>query len=439
MSKGQIPIIELTTTILVLLVAFSVLFPEFSYKSKWEDALLFTRAKDSILTIDRIGNLYSYSFNPTLLENFLKSVYPGENLITWFETEGTFKGRIIVACNCTAGQIEKLNSWFGQIQLNNRSITINFLTSNLDVINEPSDALLIWGYKDLTNYRTPLQNYLNKGNGIVEITDLSQAQANNAQQQIFGVKWYNPGGGWGSATEDTFIRPVDAKKTNYGSYKNFNHIPIPLLAPILTTSIPNDSVIPECLSSNINQGNFTFRGASYNFWICNGGSVYFDTNGNNMADIRIIVGNSFTINNFKFLLNYMDDNERIRVSFKPVYNFTDFLQAGGSRVYPVDDDVNKILLSNGNWISPSRPIPAVILNGTVGKTAWVADFSRNGLDEVEDDHKSLLLSLLLWTSNKRVFEVSPNLKVGLLNSYISTENKDIFEVYRFNLGLGFPF
>lgn len=439
MSKGQIPIIELVTTILILLVAFGILLPELSYKNKWGDALIITRARDTILTIDRIGNLYGYSFNSVLLQNFLKAVYPEGNLVSWSETESTFKNRIVIACNCTSAQIEKLNSWLGQITFNDRTVTLNFLSSNLDVINEPSDALLIWGYTDLTNYQTTLQNYLNKGNGVVEIMDLTQAQINNAQQQIFGLKWYDLGSGWGSSAEDSFIKPADANKINYGLYKNFNHIPIPLPAPILTTSIPNDSFVPECPSSNINQGNFTFRSVSYNFWICNGGSVYFDTNGNSMADVRLTTGNNFKINNYNFSLNYIDGNERVRISFKPFYNFTDFLQAGGSRIYPLDNDINKIALYNGNWVSPSRSIPVVILNGTLGRTAWVADFSRGGLDGVKDDHKSLLLSLLIWTSNKGAFEQSPSLESGVLTSYINTENKDIFEVYKFNLGLGFPF
>lgn len=439
MKKGQIPIIELVTAVLILLVAFSVLFPEFYYKSKWEDAFVLIKARDSILTIDRIGKLYSYSFNSTLLENFLRSIYLGENLLFWSETSDTFKGRIIVACNCTKQQIEKLYSWFGRIKLNDREIEMIFLESNLDIINEPSDVLLIWKYKDLTPYIATLKNYLNKENGIIQIADLTLAQVNEAQKQIFGIEWFE--GGWGPTNENYFIKPRNASQITYQAYKNFYHVPLPLLAPIATTTIPIEGTIQACASANVNQGNFTFRGTSYNFWICDGKSVYFDTNRNNRADIRVITGQNFLINNFTFLLNYIDYNERIRISFKPAYNFTDFLRAGGSKVYPADNDIRKILLYRGNWSNePNKPIPVVIINGTIGRTAWVADFSRDGLDKVGDDHKSLLLSLLLETSNKRSFEVlSPGLRLGTLTSYVNIVNKDIFEVYRFNLRLGYPF
>jgi len=30
-------------------------------------------------------------------------------------------------------------------------------------------------------------------------------------------------------------------------------------------------------------------------------------------------------------------------------------------------------------------------------------------------------------------------KVGYVTSYLNTKNVDVFEVYRFNLGLGYPF
>lgn len=102
-----------------------------------------------------------------------------------------------------------------------------------------------------------------------------------------------------------------------------------------------------------------------------------------------------------------------------------------NRVRQADNDANKILLKNGNQ-------PVVVLNGTIGKTAWMA-IPQN----VGDDHKELLLSLLLYAANKGPSGVlSPQLRklnIGYLTSYINTKNDDIFEIYKFNLGLGFPF
>jgi hypothetical protein len=80
------------------------------------------------------------------------------------------------------------------------------------------------------------------------------------------------------------------------------------------------------------------------------------------------------------------------------------------------------------------------LNGTFSRTAWIADFSRDGLDKVEDDHRELLLSLILWASNKRsVSMTSSQLKTGFISTYINAFNDDIFEIYKFKLGLGYPY
>jgi hypothetical protein len=80
------------------------------------------------------------------------------------------------------------------------------------------------------------------------------------------------------------------------------------------------------------------------------------------------------------------------------------------------------------------------LNGTFGKTAWIADFSRNGLNTVGDDQKQLLNSLILSVSNKKPKELTfGNEKIGYATSYLNVLNYDMFEVYRLNLGVGRPF
>jgi hypothetical protein len=74
----------------------------------------------------------------------------------------------------------------------------------------------------------------------------------------------------------------------------------------------------------------------------------------------------------------------------------------------------------------------------VNRVAWIADFTDN--DIIGDDHKLLLTSLLLWASNKKASAVlSSNLKIGYLTSYVNINNTDMFEVYKFNLGLGYPY
>ena len=82
--------------------------------------------------------------------------------------------------------------------------------------------------------------------------------------------------------------------------------------------------------------------------------------------------------------------------------------------------------------------PSVILN-KIGDTgvAWIADFSEDGFDDAE---KLLLTSLLFWASNKRTTSDQVlDISLGYMTSYVTIENIDMFEVYKFSLGLGYPF
>jgi len=437
------------SVLIVLFVAFGVFFPSFSYKSKWDEALILLKNRDIILTIDRIGKLYDYSFSPSNLQNFLDTLIPVNEtgMISWSETEGTIKNEIKLACNCTPDQMRTLSIWTRGLKVNGREIIISPVSTPLDNI-QTSDVLLIWGRKDLSNYVTQLRDYLKGENGIVEVADFrTDGEVNSAQQQIFGLKFVDRIKGM--ADYDQFARkPNNSTDITYGPYKNFYHVPIPLKATPSTVSIAG------CRYSPSNSGNLTFGQTRYGFWICDDASVWFDTDADGAHDTKVTVGKEFKIAGYNFTLSYVDDNKQIGVSFEPTFRFSDFLYAivppgepdpngwawgtkGSVHIEPVDGNSEKVLI-NAVFSSPPRIFPVVILNSTkVGRTAWMPEFAD---DTVGDDQKLLLISLLLWASNKRAVSVlSPNLKVGYINSYINAVNGDMFEVYNFNLGLGYPY
>lgn len=271
-------------------------------------------------------------------------------------------------------------------------------------------------------------------NGIVEIADLPLVDI--TQEHIFGVAASSDN--LGSTALDNFQKPANGTVSTYQSYKYFYHVPFPIKADENTGSIPVEG-IPSCPSTVTQKGNFTFREKIIYLWICDKNTVYFDTNNNNQADFRTTTRSSFNLTNYNFYLNYIE-NSTVMISFKPIYNFTDFLRNGNTKVYPADQDINKILLSNGNYSGTNKPVPVVIMNGSIGKTAWIADFSRNGLQNVKDDHKQLLISLLLDVSNKKAKELTfGNVEIGRSTSYLDVMNYDMFEFYKINLGVGHPF
>ncbi|MEM7825074.1 MAG: hypothetical protein QXO27_03835 [Candidatus Aenigmatarchaeota archaeon] len=441
--KAQVVIIEMITTVLVLFIAFTILFSGVTYKSKWKDSLMFLMGRDILLSLDRSGRLYEISFNSQLLIHLTTILFPDMGIIPLSATDGTIKTDIYIACNCTGEQINFLYQITKDLKVNNRNINITFCQTSLEKINPCStslvypDALIIWGYKSLgAEHVAKFRELIINQNGILEISDLQSGQIDQVQQRIFGLKWLDLRS---AANNDSFIKPNTISQLSYQSYKYFYHLPF-LLEGVSTDNIPVEG-IPSPSCSQRSTGNLTFKNIKHTFWVCDVSSVYWDNNNNGLADMNVNEGNDFQLYTYNFTLSHIDTNSKIRVTFRPEYNFEDFLQPNSiNKLYPSDDDRNKILLSKGFDINdPNKPVPVVIFNGTGnGKTAWIADFSRDGFSTIGDDHKNLLISLLLSVSNKKTNPIEL-VKTGYANSYINVKNRDMFEVYRIDLSLGFPF
>ena len=429
--KAQINIIELITVLIAIFVAFGVLFSGFSYKNKWGETNLIIASRDLILTMDRIGKLYNYSFGVESLSSFLDkfSSLNKTNLIAWSETRGALPQYIIVACNCTKEQINEMNFWYSRLKINDRNISLIFLQSSLDSIPTETDVLLIRDYKNLGKYYNNFKDCLSRGIGIVEMMDFSNANEVNGdevQKKIFGLNFADVYSDTISYSNLTI--PEDSSDITYQPYKNFYHVPL----PILTSSSEN---LPNCNYQPSAEGKIRINNTNYTFWICDESSVWFDTDGDGLNDTKVSLGGNVEINGYNFTLSYINDNEGIAISFRPKFNFSDFLSKDGNvnLINPNDGNEKRILVK----AIGSREYPAVILNTVFGsRTAWIPNFDRR---IANDEEKELLLSLLLWASKKEVKQIGGVIKSGLSSSYINVKNKDIYEVYSFSLILAHPY
>jgi len=512
-GKGFVSILEMIIVMIALFITFSIFFPGFQYRSRWSDTLLLLKSRDLILTADRIGQLYDYSFSPTNLQTFLDTLIPTNEtgIISWSEMEGTIKSSVWIACNCTNDQINDLTSWFRGLKINRREIGVLPCYTNLEAINpclSSSDVLLIFGYKDLSDpvYLNTLKEYLKIGSGIVEITDLNSTMVlgDDVQEKIFGLgadssdeaqtqEGMSEYDVFRDEVESPIKRPINTTVFSYHPWKYFYHIPIPLFASSIAGTIPTDDPpLPSPSCTQLSTGSLGIQvkitnvggepvGSPnfYKFWICDSDKVYFDTDLTEQADVILTTGDNFGIVDYynsslfwNFTLSYIDRQEKIGVSFKPDYRFSDFItyweegececppekpgkcpkgEAAGlckgkkewagenaNLLAPGDGDRSRILIQASNITKAYTPIPGVILNSTeITRTAWIANFTADG---VGDDERLLIISLLLWASNKRAVSVlSPGVKLGFKTSYVNSVNDDMFEVYKFNLGLGYPF
>ncbi|MEM7821542.1 MAG: hypothetical protein QXX38_01875 [Candidatus Aenigmatarchaeota archaeon] len=435
MKNGFVNIMEAILVIVALFIAFNVLFPGFSYKSKWDEAILLINGRDVVLTMDRIGKLHYFLSNTSRFQDFLERLIPAglTGMLYWSEIEGTIKNMVVVACNCTNEQIIALEKWSEGMKVNGRNIDFLICYTELGVINPcivRSDSLLIWGYKNITPYKDTLLEYLRKGKGIVELMDFDYVD--NAQTEIFGIE----GAGNWEETDFDFIEKPGSNDVRYYNYKIFYYFPIFLD----TTPTPFMQLeIPSQPCTNIRFGNITFNSTKFNFWVCNSTHVFFDSNANGLADKIVKIREEFNLTNYRFFLNYIED--KVGLSFRPSYNFSDFCSVPTkSRILPAGNEFQRGIIKAVKRIGSSEELKGFcsVLNST-GKTIWISDFSRSGLEKVEDDQKKILISAILSTSNKQLSVPAYEIKTGYVTSYVNVVNYDMFEVYKFDFGLGYPF
>ncbi len=430
--KSQVSTTEMILVSILLFIAFTVLFPKFSYKTKWDDAYLVLKGRDILSTVDNIGRVYVYSFSPQNFETGFLSKTIQQDIIASSQTEDTAKNEIFVACSCTNNQINYLSSQLSDIRINDRSIKINYCYTDLNKINPCSakitypDALIIWGYNDLTPYESNLKDLIDRGNAVIEITDFDNSVDIDAtkHKKIFGI---DSGTGWAAVDYDTIPKPDNAMEIKYQPYKFFYHAPLPLKA------------IEEGLKIGCTKnmtGIFKLWSTNYVFAICDGTTVQFDSESDGRLNSDTFEkGDTFSligpIGTYSFTLNYVQENG-IDVSFKPAYNFDDFCRIPSKKkIEPSDGEIGRAFIYAVKGVNIRAY--CTILNETSGKTAWLPYLDTSSIG---DDHRQLLLSLILSLSNKKPKE---QLDMGTVTSLVNVNNTDIFEVYKFNLGLKHPF
>ncbi len=454
--KGQISLIEAVLSAAALFIAFNMIITTAEYQTKWKESINLVEGRDILITVDRLGRLHDYSFSSASFSSeFLNRIDAIKDAVRKIEIQGTVGNTIYVACDCTAEQISYLQGVFNDVKFNTRSVSASVCSTTLPTINTCGsgtaypDILIIWRYDSLTPHVSVLTNFLNDGNGLIEITDIQNSKVDGqgadddeGQKTIFGLKSISEGNF--PSNPDEFLQPLNSSQVTYQSYKWFYHSPYSLTAPTIVVSVPVDTLPPPvCLT--VREGDFRFQDADHKFWICNNivsSSVFFDTDNTDKADLGpISKGQRFSIVDSDFKLSYIDATDKIRVSFKPEYLFNDFIvkNNGHNKLAPSNDDKNKVLLSMGYWdANRKKPIAGIILNTIgLGKTAWMADFSRDGLSNTNDDHKQLLASMVLSLADKRSRETFQ--PVGQITSYINVNSTDILEIYKVELSIGSPF
>lgn len=438
--KGIINVIELVIVVMTLFVSFTIFFPGNTYRNRWDDAYGTLKARDAVLALERTGNLHEYAFSGEQMDAFLGNLFSGSSVVTWHSVSGGIKAETVVACDCPAGVVAWLNEWAGSTTLNNREVRMSFCQANIDPADAcfaGSDALLVWKYKPMQPYEAALTDYVSKGGGVVELMNFTAAAQldDTAQRNIFNLTWV--GLVADTATSCAFARvPRGASDIIYEPYKYFHHVPLTLKAASYGQTIAGCAYAPP------GNGTLVLRGHAYEFDTCSASTAWFDTDGAGGRNTLFTERDTMSIGGSDVMLNYVNGASSLSVSFEPGYAFGDFLgyaATGGkniAHIEPGDGNSDRVLVSA---VAGSSRYPAVIVNtyGS-GRVAWMQE---PGAANYGDDEKALLASLLLWAANREPASgtaAQADFSSGYTVSYLNVQNYDMFEIYKLNLGVGYP-
>ena len=95
--KGIISILEVSLTAFILILAFLFFFPQYSIKTRWDDALLKVTVRDSIYAIDSMNKTYDFATNTTAFNEFMNATfnpqYTGTALVWWKDIQNLTEGQ----------------------------------------------------------------------------------------------------------------------------------------------------------------------------------------------------------------------------------------------------------------------------------------------------------------------------------------------------------
>ena len=442
--KGQIPVIEMITVVVILFVTFAIFFPESNIENRWDDANVILKSRDLMLTIDRIGITNDIAGNSSLLLSFLGDTVPDRNFIITSSLKGSIQEEIIVACNCTVDERETLLNEISRLKLNERNIRVDFIDSTLSPIQK-SDVLFIWGYRDLTPYTTEIVDYLKDGNGVIMLSNSDTPNA--AFTEIFGLTNCDAVLDSGCTSsgfnaEYDILNQSSSSDPTFQNHKFFYHLPIrSVTTSLLTSDLPEENGIPDCSLWPIPEGTFEFKLTSYRWWACfERNEIYVDTDNNGIADQNLDELDTFTSNGANFVMSYAEMNTtygRTFVSIKPEFRFDSF-GPNVPRLYPSDSDGSKILIDGGTYPGPATMPVLAVNTSTAGLAVWLPE----EVTDVPFDHDERLLvasSIFAATNKENDSFLTASTSIGFVTPFINVMNRDVFEVYQFNLGLAFPF
>lgn len=169
-----------------------------------------------------------------------------------------------------ATPIQKYSEMISQTNINGRNTTLLFYSTELSRDISQFDVIVINSQINIAPYASKLKDFLRKGNGIVEVANITASNYNADQTDIFGIANVTYGlAGSSNGVHTTIGAESGTKDTALGDYFSgvaMRVILSPAAAPYDVSGLPN--------SLTVRTGRLNVSGTSFSIAVASSSSVY---------------------------------------------------------------------------------------------------------------------------------------------------------------------
>lgn len=437
--KGFMKMLEVILAAIIMLSSLSYFFSFQARDSEWQGVLLENSGKDVLASLDKLGSLRKFIETNNFteegfgLEYYIRKMVPRTVLYS-VEFENIPKPDILIGCNCTQEQINKLKreivvfqGFEGNATYKGRRINFTIFGENLsnlltDINYKNLDVILLFTYQDLSPFSKEIDDYLDRGNSIVVVTDIHQDSVNSYFNELFGIRY------------STGI-PADEKSfMNYHDSRNISR----QLSGYFDSTTARINTTQQVFGDDFERsGSIYIQGSPYPI------STYFDgvSSRVNYTGNLYSEGDVFQISGWNVSVDRIDavyaGDQWTYADISIIDRSYAFIITAKPGFNNVTADENTVL-ATANGFSSLQANMHASKNGN-GRAVWIENY-----DTTNTDINQLLVSSILWSTSGRY-----NLDEELGNSkpipryfekvsYVVSGNGE-FEPYSINLLLWYLF
>lgn len=409
--KGFVYLFEVVIVSVILIVSIPYIIPPFKGKIDWSESKLTTTGKDMLEVMEGKDYLEDIMEESSSIDAYMKTILEDEENSIGFNirSEGAYKNKIRVACNCTKSERAQIQSILSPIYFNGRIIEFTVFRMNYDNLADLDiDVLFLNDYNDLAairdHYKAEVEQKVRKGMGIIEFTNLGNVIISNTagiQEEIFGIK---------SSTQPsgnlTFKNRQNVSKINYKLGEIFYGVDV----DVFLGQSRSDEL--KLWGNNYDMRTMDSDGdGDYEVDISNDTVAGYEYIGLDETD-------KFSINNYNFSVEKIRRNGTVvLLNVLDEYKFHNFVI--NDDAYPVNNEEDRIVLES------SGSKPGVIVNRTDGggRTVWV---SRGDGDDI----RGLVKSSVLWASKRGWWNILKSVTGEKIQiKRVVSQGEEVYEPY----------